>query len=92
MKTKVIFRIWPEGDIIALFPQEASDPNPYHCSSYMHQGQHAAANPQALTYLLRRATPAEYRPLAKELRRLGYRLDIRRRITRQDLEVRRAQL
>lgn len=103
-KTKVIFRVWSDftghgrraesysNQVIAIFPQEAGAMSLDTCLSYMHVGQHSACGPQGLTQQLRLATPKEYRPLARELRRIGYRLDIRRRITRQDLEIRRSQI
>lgn len=96
MKTKVIFRKWRDtGDIIALFPQDPGDASPYTCSSFMHVGQHSSADP---AYLIRERTvaakPAEYRELAHELRAAPYlyQLDIRQRIGRADLEIRRKQL
>lgn len=104
MKTKVIFRIWPDytgegrraerysNQVIAIFPQEAGAMSPDTCLSYMHVGQHSACGPQGLTQQLRLATPAEYRELARELWRRGYRLDIRTRITRRDREVRLTQI
>jgi hypothetical protein len=92
-RTKVIFRIWKSelGGVIALFPAIAATRNPYECQSYMHFGQHGAASVD-LSRELRLATPAEYGPLATELRRLGYKLDIRKRMTRADLAARKEQL
>ena len=76
--TKVIFRNL-KGQIIALFPEEPGDNSPYTCSSYMHVGQHGAAS-VSLSTIARLATPQEYKPLAKELEELGYRLQIIKRI------------
>ncbi len=48
-KTKVIFRQWKIGcEIIALFPEIATDTIGYNCQSYMHVGQHGAANPNII--------------------------------------------
>lgn len=77
--TKVIFRKFPDGDVIALFPEHAATRSPYTCSSYMHIGQHAAANLQAMTRL-KKATRKEYAELAKELRRIGYNLKVISRV------------
>lgn len=84
---KVIFKRFPEGDIIALFPTLPGDNDPRAtCLSYQHVGQHGAASMSLFT--LPAATPAEYRPLAQELRRIGYRLHITDRPTRADLKAR----
>lgn len=90
-RTKVIFRKFKEGDVVALFTQEPGTYSPYTCSSYMHIGQHSSADP-LLSNILKLATPAEYRDLAKELRRIGYRLDICKRSGQHDLAVRRKEL
>ena len=74
-KTKVIFRKWKDGDIIALFPEEPGTQDPGTCSSYMHVGQHSAANP-AIIRETKPATPDEYRELALELKSIGYNLEI----------------
>jgi hypothetical protein len=90
-REKVVFRYW-QGDIIALFPELASDPNPYFCESYQHVGQHASADPFLLIRASRPATLTEYRPLLRELQSRGYRLDIRRRMSSDAIEIRRGQL
>lgn len=93
--TKVIFRKWRSEDhsVIALFPgMAATVGNPGHCESYAHVGQHGAADPLAVVRATRPAKPAEYKPLARELRRIGYRLKIVRRVSRKDYELRRQQL
>lgn len=59
------------------------------CESYMHTGQHGAAS---VRLGLRLATRKEYAPLAAELRRLGYKLDIRKRATQADYRERVRQL
>jgi len=81
MKTIVIFRKFQAcrgGDVIALFPCEPGTNDPRTCDSYMHVGQHSAAD-AALGGPLRLATPEEYAPLKAELESLGYQLDVRTR-------------
>ena len=93
--TKVLFRKWPAsegGDVIALFPELAGDYNPGTCSSYQRVGQHGAADLLGLTHKLRKATAKEYRPLATELQRLGYRLKVISRVQSGMLAMRKAQL
>ena len=60
-QTKVIFRKWPDGDILALFPdiQEHS----YFCSSYQHIGQHCSAEYGGCISSTVPATQDEYRDL-----------------------------
>jgi len=74
-KTRVVFRRWRNGDIIALFPQIPADYQGYMCSSYEHVGQHGAANPDVViaqtTYV-----GSPYPPLAEELEQLDYDLEI----------------
>jgi hypothetical protein len=81
MKTIVVFRYW-QREVIALFPEEVADQQG-NCSSFMHVGQHGAADYDHIVARSRPATPAEYKDLAKELRRsYGYNLDIRKRSPR----------
>ena len=69
--TKVIFRKFRDGEIIALFPQEPADCIGWLCMSYMHTGQHAAATPY-LMYDTKPAMPWEYADLYNELKSIGY--------------------
>ena len=69
--TKVIFRKFRDGDIIALFPEEISEPTPYYCSSYAHVGQHGAADPVLVISMTKPASPAEYADLKRELENYG---------------------
>jgi len=73
--TKVIFRKFSNGDVIAIFPQIAGDSNRYHCSSYT-QGQHSACDPLNIIRQTKRATRSEYEPLERELTSIGYSLEI----------------
>lgn len=70
MTTKVIFKKFIEGDIIALFPNEIADPN-NNIMSYQHIGQHGAASPDLL-HGLEDAKPSEYNDLLKEIISIGY--------------------
>jgi hypothetical protein len=94
MKTKVIFRVYRDKnkDVIALFPEILADTNAYNCQSYLHVGQHGAADPVTVISQTRPATPKQYADLKKELTRRGYRLDILKRYRYASLEVRRKQL
>lgn len=75
----VIFRRFPDGDVIALFPYlPAECLSAWPCQSYMHIGQHGAADPR-IVHDTRPARPREYAALKAELERIGYRLAVRRR-------------
>ncbi len=68
----VIFRVYSDGDVIALFPLIAVDTLGYNCQSYMHIGQHGGANPQIVVSQTKLATPNQYEDLLEELKRIGY--------------------
>ena len=88
----VIFRRFKNGHVIALFPYVAAVAmNPWPCQSYMHAGQHGAADPR-LVYDTRPATPRDYAELKRELHQIGYRLTVRRRFPRNAHDRRRAEL
>ena len=87
-KVKVMFRMW-DKEIIALFPEIASDNAGYFCESYMHVGQHSGADYGGIISRSRPATAVEYADLAKELKRIGYDLEIRNRCTSAMREARR---
>jgi len=87
--TIVIFRRFrgKYSCVIALFPELPSDLYGYRCESYMHVGQHSAADYE-LTVEITRPVPdprqrpdQETRELMTELRSLGYRLEPRQRCT-----------
>lgn len=94
MKTKTLFRVWltDSREVFALFPRDPGTRDPYTCTSYAHVGQHSSADPQLCIRASRPAKPSEYRALARELRRIGYKLDIRQRTSRHDLEARKREL
>lgn len=86
-KTKVIFRTYPNGDVIALFPELAGTRDPSTCDSYTHVGQHSSAYYSSAHYpgvirSTRLATFAEYEALHKELTGIGYRLETKTRDAR----------
>ena len=88
-KTKVVFRWYRRyGECIALFPQESADLHGFLCSSYMHVGQHGAADTYTVVAQTRLAKPKEYKELAKELRGRGYKLGIGKKCTRKDRQIR----
>jgi hypothetical protein len=80
----VIFRKFTSGEIIALFPQySGSTQNRYNIMSYMHVGQHSAAD-IGIVRNTKLASPAEYAPLKRELESLGYNLIVKKRIQERD--------
>ena len=74
--TPTIFRRWPDGKILALFPMD--DENGY-CSSYMHVGQHSEADYWMCVSATKPATPAEYADLKAELESIGYNVKVCKR-------------
>lgn len=91
-KTKVVFRKDREGIVFALFPEEPGTNDHGTCSSYERMGQHGAADASLTRSGTTLAKPSEYAPLARGLRKIGYRLQILKRIPRNALEVRREKL
>ncbi len=71
--TKVVFRKFKEGgEVIALFPGERWNRHERTISSYMHVGQHGAADYDGVVSVSRPAREEEYRPLFAELTSIGY--------------------
>lgn len=62
----VVFRVFPDGQVIALLCGTSADCVPGCVMSYMHIGQHGDAS-RHLGRSLRLATPAEYSDLLKEM-------------------------
>jgi len=79
----VVFRKWPNGDILALFPN--IDDNRGMCSSYEHVGQHGGADYSSCISATKPAAPVEYADLLAELTSIGYDLKIRQRRNWSDL-------
>ncbi len=69
--TPTVFRVFPEGDVIALFPT-IPDGSYGQCCSYLHVGQHGAADYGHVIRMTRRAEPGEYADLLRELASIGY--------------------
>lgn len=92
--TRVMFRKFRDGsgDIIALFPDLPGDThNPGMCESYMHNGQHGAADLTGAVYQLTSpARPEEFAALKAELEAplYGYRLKIVLRTPANSAELR----
>lgn len=80
-KTVVIFRKFKDEQIIALFPYSyyyipgRSDT----CESYMHMGQHSDAKYSACISVTKPASRKEYKDLFKELKSIGYNLQVMKR-------------
>jgi hypothetical protein len=65
----IVFRKFKEGDVIALMCGTGPDCNAGNVMSYQHIGQHGEASVM-LGRSLKLATPEEYEPLLRELRRI----------------------
>jgi len=63
----VVFRKWPNGDIIALFPEIPADMEGLCCQSYEHVGQSGAAQYDHVISKTRPASIGEFKPLFTEL-------------------------
>ena len=91
MLTKVIFRTFPEKEVIAIFPEKPYNKNPELCMSYMKLGQHAAASIKVVQDT-RASTPSEIEPLRKELENIGYKLKICKKISPKMTEIKMSKL
>lgn len=90
----VIFRRDRSGrrDVFAFFPMEAAScTDPYLCTVYQHIGQHSSGSPDVMIRQSVPAKPREYRDLKVELRRIGYRLRILKRVPSNAASVRETQ-
>lgn len=76
-KTRVVFRAFSNGEIIALFPDESTHGG--FIGSYMHEGQHGDAS-RDVVGITKPATREQYAELYKELVRIGYCLEVGKRI------------
>lgn len=75
-KTRVVFRKFKDGQIIALFPDSYKDGM---IDTYMHIGQHSLGDPRIVDNT-KLATSDEYYELKKELERIGYNLVVRKKL------------
>jgi len=81
-KTKVIFRQFHDGDIIALFPEIPADNDGKYCQSYQITGQHGGASYAHIIKNTVRAVCADYKDTHKELEKLyGYKITVYHRLT-----------
>ena len=78
-KTRVIFRVFSNGEVIALFPH--IDEGNGNILSYMHIGQHGGASPLIVNDT-KPATPEQYKELFAELQGIGYNLATGKRLSR----------
>jgi hypothetical protein len=88
VKTKVIFRKFRDGEVIALFPEIQANFNQSDCESYLHIGQHGATSYFIVDWT-KPAQPKEYESLRQELEAIGYNLDIKKRIGKRWFEINR---
>lgn len=88
---KTIFRVYPDGEVIALFPQIAIRLDGYLCQSYMHVGQHGAANIDTVVVQTKLATKEEYKVLLAELEQIGYNPVVAKKCTYRDFQIRQKQ-
>lgn len=77
MKTIVVFRKFKDGEVLALFPKEEYGGGL--CMSYQRIGQHGGADYSHCINITKPAKESEYSPLAKELKSIGYELNIKKR-------------
>lgn len=78
VETTVVFRKYPDGSIIALFPYIIESQGGS-ILSYMRIGQHSSAEYSHVTCQTEMATEDEYTPLKKELESIGYNLTVAKR-------------
>ena len=78
-KTRVIFRVFSNGEVIALFPH--IDEGNGNILSYMHIGQHGGASPLIVNDTTP-ATPGQYKELFAELQGIGYNLEVGHKVTK----------
>jgi len=80
-KTKVIFRKFPNGEVIALFPELPGTNDITTCLNYMHNGQHGSG--KATLDGTIKVQLLECVNLFKELTAIGYNLTVVTRISYQ---------
>ncbi len=71
-KTKTIFRVFPDGSVIAIFPEIKSAKD--YIGSYQHIGQHGDCSLELIEEL-KPATKEEYIDLLEELTNMGYNIE-----------------
>lgn len=81
VKVVVVFRKYPKGDILAVFPEIPADHWGKECMAYANLGQHGSADAEHVTRATKPAKPSEYKDLKRELESIGYIVDVRQKIT-----------
>jgi hypothetical protein len=79
MKTKTLFRQYPNGEILALFPEIPADRYGHYCMSYQLIGEHGAASPEQPNTVP--ASPSAYTDTLTALERRGYEIEPVKRIS-----------
>lgn len=74
--------------VLAVFPFELGTNSPSTMSAYAHIGQHSSADHTYVVNGTRPATEHEYRALAAELTRIGYKLRVSHCLPHRSYEVR----
>lgn len=69
---RTVLRKYPDGQIIALFPDVPWSGRQGEITSYMHLGQHGAADYHHVVATTKPATKKESAGLLNELRQVGY--------------------
>ena len=83
-RTPVVLRRYPDGEIIALFPTLPAEEYGYNVTSYVHVGQHGAAEYNYVISNTRSTHPLDdpdAMALFEELEKIGYRMLVYKRIT-----------
>lgn len=73
--TPVVFRVFENGEVIALFPtldHASGNATRDMCMSYMHVGQHGEADYQGVVDATMPADDIQYYDLLEELQMIGY--------------------
>lgn len=76
-KTIVVFRVFKDGEVLALFPTVEDSKGL--CSSYQKFGQHSGADYGHCISITRPAKPEEYAGLLRELESIGYKFEVKKR-------------
>jgi hypothetical protein len=70
--TPVMFRVFPDDQVIALFPTLFYNSSKTLVTSYMHVGQHSSADLHGVIHISKKAKKWEYEELLEELISIGY--------------------
>lgn len=91
-QTKVIFRVYGNNEVVAIFPEDLGTTNPYTCSAYTHIGQHFSVFPDSLIGETKPCPEDLYKDLKEELESIGYNLKVIKRYRGDHLVFRMNQL